>query len=290
MPVAALAGLVPGRFTFLPCHCIQWPKSTRSSVMNIASVSLSPVRAVPSANNQTTRALLELREMILRGELKAGERLSELAVVERLGVSRTPIRAALQRLAEEGLLEELAGRGYAVKTFTEHDVRDAIELRGTLEGMAARFAAERGVSSLLMDKAHAVLAGIDRIMCERELSKRGFEHYVELNEQFHSHLISMSGSALLMREFSRITRLPFASPNGFIGAQVDAPEAHLILTLAQEGHRAVIEAIELRQSTRAESLMREHARLAHRNLKFALRHQQSIGKVHGGVLIRHAHV
>jgi len=240
--------------------------------------------------NQTTRALLELREMILRGELSAGERLSELAVVERLGVSRTPVRAALQRLSEEGLLEELAGRGYAVKTFSEHDVRDAIELRGTLEGMAARFAAERGVSSIVLDEARAVLAEIDRVISRRTLSKASFEGYVELNERFHSQLINMTGSALLIREFSRITRLPFASPNGFIGAQADAPEAHLILTLAQEGHRAVIEAIELRQSARAESLMREHARLAHRNLKFALSSRNSIGKVHGGALIRCVHV
>jgi len=247
-------------------------------------------QASTSPINQTTRALLELREMILRGELEPGERLSELAVVQRLGVSRTPVRAALQRLAEEGLLDELAGRGYAVKTFSEHDVRDAIELRGTLEGMAARFAAERGVSSIALDEARAVLAGIDQIISCGALSPSSFERYVELNERFHSQLITMTGSALLMREFSRITRLPFASPNGFVGAQAGAPEAHLILTLAQEGHRAVIEAIELRQSARAESIMREHARLAHRNLKSAMSSRAGMGKVHGGALIRCAHV
>lgn len=246
-----------------------------------------PARATAS---QTTRALLGVRDLILQGELTPGERLSELAVVDRIGVSRTPVRAALQRLAEEGLLEELAGGGYAVKTFSETEVHDAIELRGTLEGMAARFAAERGVGSLLLGQAREVLAEIDAIVEQRGLSHESFEHYVQLNERFHSLLIAMADSELLAREFSRITRLPFASPNGFVGAQADAPEAHLILTLAQDDHRSVVEAIELRQGGRAEALMREHARLAHRNLKFALRNQASIGKVHGGMLIRAAHV
>lgn len=235
---------------------------------------------------QTTRALLELRNLILDGELAPNERLSELAVVERLGVSRTPVRAALQRLAEEGLLEEIVGGGYAVKTFTERDVHDAIEMRGTFEGLAARFAAEHGVSPMLLARAHEIIDTVDQFISQPEIPPQEFEHYIRLNEQFHKLLIVMSGSELLEREFDRITRLPFASPNGFVKAQVDAPQSRLILTLAQEGHRAVIEAIELRQGQRAESVMREHARLAHRNLRYALQNQAAINLVHGGALIK----
>ena len=86
------------------------------------------------------RALLQLRELILSGELAGGSRIAELAIVERLGVSRTPIRAALMRLEQEGLLEALPNGGYVVQTFSERDVADAIELRGTLEGLLARLA------------------------------------------------------------------------------------------------------------------------------------------------------
>ena len=96
---------------------------------------------------QTVKALLGIRELILSGELPPGARISELAVVERIGVSRTPVRAALARLQEEGLLEPIASRGYAVRAFSEVEIRDAIEVRGTLEGLAARFAAERGVTA-----------------------------------------------------------------------------------------------------------------------------------------------
>ena len=89
------------------------------------------------------RALLQLRELILSGELAGGSRIAELAIVERLGVSRTPVRAALLRLEQEGLLQALPNGGYSVQSFTERDIADGIELRGTLEGLLARLAAER---------------------------------------------------------------------------------------------------------------------------------------------------
>ncbi|MCU0921071.1 MAG: GntR family transcriptional regulator, partial [Burkholderiaceae bacterium] len=83
-----------------------------------------------AAQSQTVRTQLRLRELILGGELKPGARIAELSLVERLGASRTPIRMALVRLQEEGLLESLPNGGYAVKDFSENDIHDAIELRG----------------------------------------------------------------------------------------------------------------------------------------------------------------
>src|SRR5215471_12055158 len=88
--------------------------------------------------SQTGRALLELRELLLKGEFHPGERLSELQLVARLGVSRTPVRLALHRLAHEGLLEATPSGRSIVREFTISDVWDAIELRGVLEGTAAR--------------------------------------------------------------------------------------------------------------------------------------------------------
>ena len=72
-----------------------------------------PVLAEPSGS-QAVKALLRLREMVLAGELPGGSRIAEVAIAERLGVSRTPIRAALVRLEQEGLLELLPGGGYSV--------------------------------------------------------------------------------------------------------------------------------------------------------------------------------
>ncbi len=81
---------------------------------------------------QTVKALLALRERILAGALRPGERISELSAVEQLGVSRTPVRAALARLEEEGLLETIPSGGYSVRSFSEADIFDAIEVRGVL--------------------------------------------------------------------------------------------------------------------------------------------------------------
>ena len=94
-------------------------------------------------NSQTTKATLGLRELLLSGAFKPRERVPELRLVEELGVSRTPLRIALMTLEHEGLLETLPGGGFVVREFTLSDIDDAIELRGVLEGTAARFAAER---------------------------------------------------------------------------------------------------------------------------------------------------
>ena len=103
--------------------------------------------ARPAHRTQITKSVLRLRELIFNGHFTPGERMSELPLVELLGVSRTPVRLALAELEHEGLLRTLPGGGYVVREFTQGDVRDAIELRGVLEGTAARFAAERGVSA-----------------------------------------------------------------------------------------------------------------------------------------------
>jgi GntR family transcriptional regulator of vanillate catabolism len=236
--------------------------------------------------SQTARTQLQLRELIVGGELKPGQRIAELALVERLGASRTPIRMALVRLQEEGLLDALPNGGFVVKDFSEADIRDAIEVRGTLEGLAARFAAERGVTSILLAEARELLERIDDVLATPRLSDESFEAYVVLNGKFHALLIEMAGSELLARQLERAVTLPFASPNGFVLAQANGEHARDMLIVAQQQHRSVIEAIVQRAGARAEALMREHAQIAHRNLRDALQSQQSLQRVPGASLIR----
>src|SRR5215472_18680125 len=85
-------------------------------------------------NAQTVRATLALRQLLFDGEIGPGERLVELALVERIGVSRTPLRLALTTLEHEGLVESLPGGGFAVREITLAEIDDAIEVRGVLEG------------------------------------------------------------------------------------------------------------------------------------------------------------
>jgi GntR family transcriptional regulator of vanillate catabolism len=235
--------------------------------------------------SQTVKALLSLRDLILKGALASGERLSELAIVERLGVSRTPVRAALIRLEEEGLVEALPSGGFVVKAFSERDIHDAIELRGTLEGLAARLAAERGVDPEKLGRLSTCVAGIDALMSAAEIDAELFSDYIALNADFHALLVELAQSPPISRHIGRAVSLPFASPSAFLGAQAVLPEARLVLTIAQDHHRSVVEAIELRQGARAENLMREHARLAHRNLQLVLRDRETLKSIPGGALI-----
>lgn len=222
-------------------------------------------------HSQAVRAQLRLREMILAGELPAGSRIAELNLVDKLGVSRTPIRTALMKLDQEGLLEALANGGYAVRTFTERDVSDAIELRGTLEGLAARMAAERGVAPVVLSEARTCLDQIDLILVNGSLNDEAFSAYVAHNEQFHALLAEMTGSNVVQRELERVIGLPFASPSGFVISQANSPQARDMLVIAQDQHRQVLAAIEQREGSRAEAIMREHSRMAQRNLSEAMR-------------------
>jgi len=232
---------------------------------------------IPAADNadagpsQAVRAQLRLREMILAGELPSGSRIAELAIVERLGMSRTPIRAALMRLEQEGLLQALPHGGYAVRTFSEHDVSDAIEMRGTIEGLAARLAAERGASPQVLDEARACLAEIDQVLSRPALDDDAFTRYVDLNQRFHSLLSDLAGSAVIARELDRVMNLPFASPSAFVVLQANSPQARDMLVVAQDQHRQVLDAIDRREGARAEAIMREHSRIAQRNLRDAMR-------------------
>src|SRR2546422_457987 len=146
--------------------------------------------------SQTSRTLLNLREMLLRGDLRPGEKLSELPLVARLGVSRTPIRLSLDRLANEGLLETSPGGGFVVRSFTLADAWDAIETRGVLEGAAARLAAERLGNELEMTTLRKCQDEID-LMSPPTMDS--FVRYLDLNELFHATIVELAKSPILAR-------------------------------------------------------------------------------------------
>ena len=245
--------------------------------MSKTVVRIADSEATEEGGSQAVKAQQRLREWILAGDLPAGARIAELSLVERLGMSRTPIRAALMNLKQEGLLEPLSGGGYAVRTFSEREVADAIDLRGTLEGLAARLAAERGVRPVLLKQGSACLDQIDQLLRQETLDDDSFSAYVHLNGQFHKLLSEMADSTLLIREIERASSLPFASASGFVGVQAHSPDARDMLVVAQHQHRQVLEAITQREAGRAEALMREHSRLARQNLGQVMQDPQQMG-------------
>ncbi|WP_305971948.1 MULTISPECIES: GntR family transcriptional regulator [unclassified Mameliella] len=231
---------------------------------------------------QFARALIELRSLVLNGVYARGERLAETALSDRLGLSRTPLRQAMDRLVDEGLLERIETGGCRVAKFTCADIHDAIELRGVLEGTAARLAAERGAVPELAERMNEVLAQLD----EAVAAPLDFKAYVTLNGEFHDLLANLAGSAIVAREVARAGRLPAASPSAFMQGQELIPDFRESLTHAQRQHRAIYEAIMDRQGSRAEALAREHARLARTNLDYVTREEPALAeKVPGLSLI-----
>jgi GntR family transcriptional regulator of vanillate catabolism len=240
--------------------------------------------AKPANRTQITRALLRLRELIYNGEFTPGERMSELPLVQRVGVSRTPLRLALAELEHEGLLRGLPGGGYVVREFTQGDVRDAVELRGVLEGTAARFAAERGAPARDLNALRATNATIQKLVHRADYES--FERYLHLNETFHARMLKMARSPLLERALKGIVSLPFGGPSAFVLAEAELPASRDILIVAHRHHSALIEAIERRQGARAESLAREHARLALANLELVVDRHEALERVPGASLLR----
>ena len=144
------------------------------------------------------RVYICLREEILEGGLASGEALTECAVASRLGVSRTPIRGALHRLSEEGLVEITPNRGAVVVGVNTNDLVDIYKIRMRLEGLASREAAVR-----ISDEEKKRLS--DSVeLSEFYIQKKDTEHLKELDTEFHRIIYKASGNRLLYKTLSEL--------------------------------------------------------------------------------------
>ena len=235
--------------------------------------------------SQTLRALVEMRELLVRGEFRPGERIREIPLAARLGVSRTPLRLVLDRLEHEGLLKARPKGGFVARQFSLQEILDVIELRGVLEGTACRLAAERLESKSELAGMTACIDEIDRVLKLHPPDVETVVAYIPWNEKFHSHMLDLSKSSMLRRSMEQLLMLPFASPNSFASSQMDANEWADQLTASQWQHRAMVEAIANREGGRAEAIAREHSRMARRSTLRAL-DERKIHEMPGGPLVR----
>lgn len=236
---------------------------------------LAPAGLELKLEYQYARVLTQLREMILRGEFAAGEKIAETAIAERVAASRTPVRLALAVLEQEGLLEANAAGGFIVRRFSPHEIADAIAVRGLLEGMAARLIAEHGLSrQLTLDLKDCLLRG-DRLLAKARLNDEDYAEYIDMNTRFHGLLIEGSGNLALARALNLNSKMPFASADAFLPLQPSTDEGKKLLEFAHTQHHLIVEAIEHGQAVRAQARAEDHAQVAARNLRLAL---ESAGK------------
>jgi GntR family transcriptional regulator of vanillate catabolism len=210
----------------------------------------------------------------------------EVPLAKQLGISRIPLRLVLERLAHEGFLEMRPTRGFIAQQFSIADINDAIDLRGALEGMAARLAAERLTSQDSLTTLRSLHEEMATLVRRRKLTLDLVAEYIDRNSRFHAEVLALSDSSRLRRAMDQICSLPFASASAFLRRHYSAPESHELFLISVEHHRAIVEAIGAREGARAENVAREHARVARRNLESAMEHQQLGELVPGLKLIR----
>src|SRR5260370_36769077 len=174
----------------------------------MALTTATPKRRLGEAHSPLTdQVVTELRQAILSGRLKPGERLVEERLADELGVSRNPVREAIRALASEGLIEVTARRGAAVATMTEQEARETIELRALLEGQNARLAARRQDKEIIKRIEAALNKGSAAVAARR------FEQLFDLNQRFHSELAAAgqnTGLGDLLQRLRERTAMLFA--------------------------------------------------------------------------------
>jgi GntR family transcriptional regulator of vanillate catabolism len=205
------------------------------------------------------KAVTELRNMIVNGEITVSERITESSAAARLGYSRTPLRAALSQLEAEGMLVKLDGRGYKIRPLSIEDIKNATEVRGALEGVAAGRMAALGPSKEAAAAIENSIAMTEAIIGRATLTKREIAIYQEANELFHSTIIDACGNEFVRQAMEKIVSIPIAAPGAFAEVQGLAKSEMLRLTVGHSQHAIIWDAIRSGNPIRAENMMREHA-------------------------------
>ena len=182
-----------------------------------------------------------IRELVIAGELRPGDRLVERQLAERLGVSRVPVREALRQLAHEGFVEERPTRGMVVRRLDEADVETLFDVRASLEDLVC----ERIVTS-------ATEADLDRVeelvtRAYDALARGDLQETVALNAAFHAALVEAAGSGVLAAVME-----PVSGRMKWLLSQHDEPRA------MTADHAAILRALRDRDAAAARRLCRDH--------------------------------
>ena len=192
---------------------------------------------------------LRLEEEILNGDLKKGDTLTENSLSSRLGVSRTPVRAALHHLAEEGLVKIEANRGVTVVGVSESDLIDIYTIRMRLEGLASRQAA-KSISAKDLEELRESVE-----LSEFYIRKRDTEHLKELDSKFHEIIYRASSNPRLDKILSELHR------NIRVYRKLSLSVSDRLERSVEE-HREILSAIESGNADEADRLTTDHIRQA----------------------------
>jgi len=203
-------------------------------------------------------AYADIRARILDGRIAPGERVTVRPIADRLGLSATPIKAALVRLEREGLIASLLHRGFFVPDLGDADAAEIYQLREALDGMAAALAADSALSS-------TSAAALARLCDEQRarLAAGDIDGYRRLDIDFHRALWQASGNSRILRAGEPMLDQMLLG-NALSARQPGRGDQSL------REHRAIVDAIARGDAAAAADLAREHIRHAHRSFTAAM--------------------
>lgn len=196
-----------------------------------------------------------LREGILSGKIKSGDRLVESDLAERIGTSRTPVREALHALEREGLLESLQRVGYVVRPISELEVSELSEIRLALEALALRWALSKDPDGL----ARALRENLSR--CEQLLAAGDLKSFVEMDARFHDLISRTADSSRLMEMTNSIRRY-------MLRYRIQSIYTEDNVRRAIAGHRALLKAVEDGDKKAAQRALAAHIKQSKKDILY----------------------
>jgi len=203
------------------------------------------------ASRMQTRgeAVLErLRQMVVTGILRPGERLMEVPIAARLQVSRTPVRQALGLLAHEGLLDYTPQRGFTVRAHASEEVEGARDLRAVLEAEACRSACAAPASADLLDDLADGVAAARALAARWTGAPMDQARWAEIDDRFHDAILAAAGNPW----YPRVARM--------LRALRPAVRGRAAVAAAAEAHQGVLDAIRAGDAEGAAARLAEHLR------------------------------
>lgn len=192
----------------------------------------------------------ELRHKIITKQMKPGQRLPEVNIAVQMGVSRTPVREALRRLASEGLVLIIPNSGARLVSPSKREVENAYLVREQLECLAVRLAARSVADKHLRRLEESILSE------EQAFKEKNLEQYLEINESFHRIIADASGNRILGEYIDNI----LARTNVFIVFY--DPFYDIETNPSIEEHRGILKALQEKDEEKAVSLMKDHLKVS----------------------------
>lgn len=203
-------------------------------------------KAIERHQTLRERILETIREAILNGQLRPGEKVAEPELAERFGISRTPIREAFRQLESEGYLTVIPRKGAVVTDLSEREVEEFYSIKSILEGYAARMAAEK-----MTGKDHDRLEAINNRL--KQLAAEGdVKTFFRVHDEFHELFIRAAGNdklftliGQLLRKFNRLRIASLALPGR--------------MEISVQEHNKILEAFRQHDGEKADNLVRKNA-------------------------------